>query len=605
MPHLTIDGLPIEVPSGTTVLRAAEMHGIAIPKLCDFEHLKPYGGCRLCVVAVEGARTLQTSCTLPVSEGMVVHTDTPQVHEARRMVLAMLFSERNHFCMYCQVSGADCDLQNAALDEDMTHWPMQPAWNAYPVDASHPYFVLDNNRCILCRRCVRACSDLVGNHTLGIQARGAEALLVADAGALLGESSCIRCGTCVQVCPTGALMERFSTYRGLLPQTEGVRSICVGCSVGCGVILRTRDNHLLRIESDWEAPVNRGLLCEDGRFKPLHQQQGERLRAPLVRRGGRQHTAAWEEALRLLAEKLSAAGERLAALISTRQPTESLAAFTHLFRDTLHARVVTSIEEGYATHPALEAALASGQRASLDDLRQADCIFVLGADLYHNHQVAGFLVRRSLPHAAQLILCGAPDTPLSAQAALDLPAGEEDADTLRRLSAENGSPALRQAARMLTAARRAVFVIGRGFAARGSAESIQALLEAAKRFDARLLPLYGKANSRAAVNYRLQAPFKPQGALAACLFLGDDQPHPRLLARLESVPFVVVQASHASELTARADVVLPATTWMEQSGHYINLEGRLQKAQAALQPPPGILSVQETLQRLASLLPAG
>ncbi len=604
MPHLTIDGLPIEVPSGTTVLRAAEMHGIAIPKLCDFEHLKPYGGCRLCVVEVEGARTLQTSCTLPVSEGMVVRTDTPQVHEARRMVLAMLFSERNHFCMYCQVSGSDCDLQNAALDEDMTHWPMQPAWNAYPVDASHPYFVLDNNRCILCRRCVRACGDLVGNHTLGIQARGAEALLVADTGVPLGESSCIRCGTCVQVCPTGALMDRFSTYRGLLPQTEGVRSICVGCSVGCGVILRTRDNHLLRIESDWEAPVNRGLLCEDGRFQPLHRQQGERLGTPLVRSGEAQRAATWEEALRLLAGRLPAAEGRLAALISTRQPTESLAAFTRLFRDTLHAQVVTSIEEGYATHPALEEALASGQRASLEDLRQADCVLVLGADLYHNHQVAGFFVRRNLPDAARLILCGAPDTPLSEQAALTLPSGE-DADILRSLSAESGSPEIRQAAGMLGAARRVVFVIGRGFAGRASAGAIQALLEAAGRFGARLLPLYGKANSRAALNYNLQAPFETQNIQAACLFLGDDQPHPRLLERLEGIPFVVVQASHASELTARADVVLPAATWAEQSGHYINLEGRLQKAQAALQPPPGILSVQETLQRLTSLLPAG
>lgn len=118
---LTIDGRTIEVPAGTTVLEACRRAGIHIPTLCDHPSLKPYGGCRLCVVEVEGMRTLQASCTLPAFNGMVVHTSTPKVDQARKFVLDMLFSERNHFCMYCQKSGGDCDLQNAAYELDMTH----------------------------------------------------------------------------------------------------------------------------------------------------------------------------------------------------------------------------------------------------------------------------------------------------------------------------------------------------------------------------------------------------------------------------------------------------------------------------------------------------
>lgn len=191
MVNITLDGKQIEVAEGTTVLKAARSANIEIPTLCDHPQLTPYGGCRLCLVEVEGMRTLQPSCTLPVMNNMVVHTDTPKTRDARKFILNMLFSERNHFCPYCQVSGGDCELQNAAYHEGMTHWALQPNWKPYPVDASHPYIIMEPNRCILCRRCVRACGELVGNFTLGFEERGANSNLIADLGVPLGESSCI------------------------------------------------------------------------------------------------------------------------------------------------------------------------------------------------------------------------------------------------------------------------------------------------------------------------------------------------------------------------------------------------------------------------------
>ncbi|HMN60450.1 MAG TPA: 2Fe-2S iron-sulfur cluster-binding protein, partial [Anaerolinea sp.] len=262
MVNVTIDGNTIQVPEGTTVLRAAEQAGISIPVLCDHINLVPFGGCRLCVVEVEGMRTMQPACSLPVSNNMVVRTDTEKVQAARKFVLTLIFSDRNHFCPYCQVSGGDCELQNAALKMGMTHWEYQPNWKPYPVDASHPYLVIDHNRCILCRRCVRACGELVGNFTLGVEERGASSMLMCDVGVPFGESSCISCGTCPQLCPTGATIDLRSAYQGLEKTDKRTASICLACSVGCGIEVLTRDNRLVRVLGRWDAPVNEGVLCK-------------------------------------------------------------------------------------------------------------------------------------------------------------------------------------------------------------------------------------------------------------------------------------------------------------------------------------------------------
>ena len=159
MVNLKIDGQDVTVPEGTSVLHAAEAAGITIPTLCEHKELTPFGGCRLCLVEVEGARTLQPSCTLPVNKGMNVMTNTPKVREARKFVLTLLFSERNHFCMYCPVSGGDCELQNAAYGEGMTHWPLQPNWTPFQVDASHKDFMLGVRAA-----CSRASFLLRGRH---------------------------------------------------------------------------------------------------------------------------------------------------------------------------------------------------------------------------------------------------------------------------------------------------------------------------------------------------------------------------------------------------------------------------------------------------------
>lgn len=634
MIQVTIDGRSIEVPERSTVLQATRIAGIDIPTLCDHPSLKPYGGCRLCVVEVEGMRTLQASCTLPAYNGMVIRTDTPKIRKAREFVLTLLFSERNHFCMYCQVSGGDCELQNAAYGEGMTHWPLQPEWQSYKVDASHPYIAIDHNRCILCRRCVRACSDLVGNHTLAIENRGARSLLVADFGVPFGESSCVRCGTCVQVCPTGALINRQGAYLGLEANSQRIQSVCVGCSVGCSVELVVRDNQLLRIDGDWEAALNGGVLCESGRFQPVEEDR-QRIDTPLIRKNGDLQPTSWEEALGFLSERFqplaSEKGNALAALASTRLPAEALHFFKELFTDHLQAKMVTSIEENQTSDGN---SLPEVWDNPLESLKNADCVVAIGADLVKSHQVAGFFIKRNLGKNTRLVVIDPFENEMSELAdfnlkptlgtdvellkgimatiyKLGLERGEQAPKfdprqvSLEEISQKSGIPlqAIASVSQEIGTAQKPVFVIGKGVTHHAGSELVEQLHELAHMLPGSVvINMMGKANSYAAQKYGLNKAFQIQGQRAVYLALGDDYPTPRLVEQLEEVPFIAVQASYISPLTERADVVFPVEMWAEQEGHYYNLEGRLQKAHKALEAPVNVRSNLAVLQEVAKRL---
>jgi len=641
MVNITIDGKSIQVPEGTTVLQAARMAEVYIPTLCDHPELTPYGGCRLCLVEVEGARTLQPSCTLPVNNNMVIHSDTEKVREARKFVLTLIFSERNHFCPFCQVSGGDCELQNAAYREGMTHWPLMTNWQTFAMDASHPNFVLDNNRCILCRRCVRACGELVGNFTLGFEERGAKSFLVADLGTPLGESTCVACGTCLQVCPTGALIDRASAYHGKDIQVEHHQSICIGCSIGCGIDVLTRDNNIVRIEGNWDAPVNNGVLCKVGRFLPLDENR-ERIVTPMVRKDGKLKAATWDEALDVVANHLKPLsgknGNGVAALASTRLSSEALNAFKQLFADKLQSSMVTSNEEGHPT--AMQASLAGelGKpfEGRLAEINTSDFVLMIGVDLVDNHQVAGFFVKRTLPNGTKLVIVDPHENPLDAQADYVLKASKgTDLDVTQGLSAALSKLSLAKTqalskadetlenavdktgidaetflavAKLFGSAEHPVIIYGKGVTSVGTASSLKALVELARMAGvidenrSSMISIKGQANSLAAAQFNLDKPFEVNGHKAVYIALGDDIPSKRLTQKVEKAPFLVVQASYASQLSAKADVVLPVEMWAEQEGHYLNLEGRLQKANKAIPAPADCWSNDAVLKAVAARL---
>jgi bidirectional [NiFe] hydrogenase diaphorase subunit len=203
--QIVVDGRELEAFEGETVLRAARRHGIEIPALCYLEGLPEWGACRLCVVQVGQRPELRPACALAVEDDMEVTTDSDRIGRYRRALLELLFAEGNHVCAVCVSNGA-CELQDAAVATGMDHVRFESQAPLRSVDASHPRFVSDPNRCIMCTRCVRVCDEIEGAHVWDVAGRGRDAHLVAELGKPWGESeSCTACGKCVAVCPTGAL----------------------------------------------------------------------------------------------------------------------------------------------------------------------------------------------------------------------------------------------------------------------------------------------------------------------------------------------------------------------------------------------------------------
>jgi bidirectional [NiFe] hydrogenase diaphorase subunit len=205
---LTINGGLVSGREDQTILEVARDHGVEIPTLCHLDGLSEAAACRLCLVEIAGSSKLQLACVTAAAEGMQVTTHSPQLHDYRRMIVELLFAERNHVCAVCVANG-NCELQDAAVALGIDHVQFEYQSPELPIDSSHERFVVDHNRCILCTRCVRVCDEIEGAHTWDVMGRGTEARVITDLNQPWGTSdTCTSCGKCVQVCPTGALFEK-------------------------------------------------------------------------------------------------------------------------------------------------------------------------------------------------------------------------------------------------------------------------------------------------------------------------------------------------------------------------------------------------------------
>jgi len=405
---LTIDGKHLVVDEGTTVLEAARSHDIYIPTLCYHPDLEPYGGCRMCIVEIEGVRGLPTSCTTQAADGMVVRTDTERVNSVRRMVCEMLIADHPADCLTCS-SNQRCELQKVAAYLGVSRQRLKKGDREPVVDDSNPFFTRDLSKCILCGLCTRTCQELRQVGAIEIAGRGYESRIAPFGDAPIAQSTCESCGACVDVCPVGALSAKAET----LPPTREVTTTCPYCGCGCGLVLGVRGGRIVSVRGVAGHPSSRGSLCVKGRFGLDFVNAPDRLTVPLIKRDGRFEQASWDEALGFVAKKLMEIKSRdgadaIAGLSSAKCTNEE----NYLMQKFMRAAVGTNNVDHCArlchasTVAGLARAFGSGAMTnSIDELETADCILVTGSNTTEAHPIIALRIKTAVRrNGAKLIL---------------------------------------------------------------------------------------------------------------------------------------------------------------------------------------------------------
>jgi predicted molibdopterin-dependent oxidoreductase YjgC len=301
--QIFFDGKPYEAESGQTVLEAARANGVYIPTLCYHAKTGGVGKCRVCVVEIEGMRGTVTSCTVQAAPDMKVVTNSPALREHQRMIVDLLLSSGHHDCLSCPKCGA-CELQEVAYFLGIEH-PSFPQPERVEKDESAEFIVFDGSKCIRCGRCILGDNCTVVNETLDFAHRGDATRVSFDYELPIGSSSCVQCGECVQLCPTGALSDKKALGLGRSWELDKVNTTCPYCGVGCQVTLhvdRAR-NRIVRVTGREVSP-NQGMLCVKGRYGYDFPSSPKRLTHPMIRKNGKLEQVSWEEALDYTARRI-------------------------------------------------------------------------------------------------------------------------------------------------------------------------------------------------------------------------------------------------------------------------------------------------------------
>ncbi|HTO58667.1 MAG TPA: 2Fe-2S iron-sulfur cluster-binding protein, partial [Pseudomonadales bacterium] len=281
--NLTIDGVAVRAPAGTSVMRAALSAGIGIPKLCATDSLAPFGSCRVCLVEIDGRKGTPASCTTPVENGMVVRTQTPSLAKVRKGVVELYISDHPLDCLTCAANG-DCELQDVAGEvglRDVRYGFVGENHLGQAKDESNPYFAFDPSKCIVCSRCVRACADVQGTFALTLTGRGFDSAVAASESEPFASSECVSCGACVQACPTATLIEKSVVENGQPDRV--VKTTCAYCGVGCSFEAQLKGDQLIRMVPDADGGANAGHSCVKGRFAWGYATHEDRVTTPQIR----------------------------------------------------------------------------------------------------------------------------------------------------------------------------------------------------------------------------------------------------------------------------------------------------------------------------------
>jgi len=666
---LTIDDREATVPEGTTVLEAAKSVGIEIPTLCYYEKLAPFGGCRICLVEIEKMRGLQTACTTVVRPEMVVRTASPEVLKTRQAILEFLLTNHPLDCPVCD-KGGECDLQDFAFKWGPTESRyIEEKRHKRKAHALSPLIVKDEERCVLCRRCVRYLEEWADDLQLGYFERGRLTRVDTFPGQAFDS---VFSGNTIDLCPVGALTSRVFRFRARSWELEKVPSICSYCGVGCNITLDVKTNKLRRISARENPAVNDGWLCNKGRFAHQYIDSPERVTQPLVRKNGELKPASWDEALNLVSQRLGEivqeSGPHSVGGVGSATVTNEAA---YLFQKFMRAVLGTNNVDHLDRLPDDARPLPS-----ITEVREADAILLFGADTLEEAPIIELFVRRAAnlkgtqvivanPRRTNLTSYGSPRLAyrpgtevvlLNGLAHVILAEGLHKTANLKgrrtaklkrglripseleewvkdyppdRVKEITTVPAgtLREAARVLTEAQKAVLIYGpdpvhgpNGQACLIALNNLALLIGAHEPgclaqepnswgvLDMGLAPhLYPgrqglddeQVRKRLGKRWKAELPSEAglgldemlkaalDGELEALYVMAANpvMDHPIGDEALEKVKFLVVQDLFLTETARLADVVLPAASFAEADGTFTNMAGRVQRLHKALRPP--------------------
>ncbi len=662
--HLTIDDIPVAVPPGTLVWAAAQQAGIEIPIYCYHPKMPPLGACRMCFVEIEKVpKPPQTACTTPVSEGMIVHTNTEKVLKARRGTLEFLLINHPLDCPICD-KGGECDLQDFTL----RHGPGGTRFNLYKRHYPKPIpisdrVMLDRERCILCQRCTRFSSEISMDNGLVMVKRGFR-MEVGTAPDHAFDS--IFSGNTVEICPVGALTATAYRFKARPWELKRIPSVCNNCSVGCNARIDVRVDKIMRLMSRNNDDIDDGWLCDRGRWDFEFVNTPQRLRTPLIRYKGKLEPATWDEALYMIASRLSSIADKhgtdsIGGIGSTRTTNEEAYLFQKLLREALGT---PNIDHHHGYFPGPRDPLTGRpwmMTNSIADIEKASHIVLIASDPYQRQPILNLRIKKAMKAGAKIYIVNEGETELDrfAVSKINIPqngAGMAAKMLLKRvLSTEIANPhqyedirtsiqgqdkqirateeafgleattQLQHLADTLAGSEGAIILYDEMATLAPGCDDLAADLQAlavitgnVNRVGSGVGPLVEDANSLGARDMGLLPDALPgyQPAVKKGLSYNEMLSSPgikalyvmganpaRHVAQLPpNLEFLVVQDIILTETAQRAAVVLPAVTFAEKDGSMTNVDHHVQAIRHALRPVPGAKADWEILVALANRL---